>query len=85
MDDLEYSRPISFMKIDIEGGDLLALKGAKKIIKKNKMPIIFEYSFGREEEEGFEITFQDYVDFVNEINYRFVRCIDAINFLIMPK
>ena len=32
------------MKIDVQGYDLKVLKGAEKTIKKNKMPIIIEYS-----------------------------------------
>ena len=43
IDDLIIKEKISFMKIDIQGKDLDALKGAKKTILNNKMPILFEY------------------------------------------
>lgn len=83
IDSLKISTPISFMKVDVQGGDLFALQGAKKTIAKNKMPIIFEYEYLFEEELNF--NFQQYVDFVNEINYQFVRVINGQNFLIVPK
>lgn len=35
--------PIDFLKIDVEGGELGVLKGAKKLIKKNKPIIVFEH------------------------------------------
>ena len=44
LDDLDIKKEISFMKIDVQGYDLKVLKGAEKTIKKNKMPIIIEYS-----------------------------------------
>jgi hypothetical protein len=83
IDDIEFDKPISFIKIDIQGGDLFALKGAKETIKKYKMPIIFEYEYAFEEELG--LNFQEYVDFVDEIDYKFVNVIMGQNYLIMPK
>lgn len=83
IDSLNIEEPISFMKVDVQGGDLLALQGAVKTIEKNKMPILFEYEYHLEEE--FNLCFQDYVDFVNKINYRFHKVINGHNFLIIPK
>ncbi len=83
IDDLTYKPPVSFMKIDIEGGELFALKGAIKTIKKHRMAIIFEY--GSHFEEKLNSSFQDIVDFVAKINYRFERVVDNINYLIVPK
>ncbi|MBL7937052.1 MAG: FkbM family methyltransferase [Bacteroidia bacterium] len=83
IDSLNISTPISFMKIDVQGGDLYALQGAKHTILKHKMPIIFEYEYLFEEELNF--TFQQYVDFVAEIDYKFERVINGHNFLITPK
>ena len=37
---------INFIKIDVEGGELDVLKGAKGVIKKNKPIIIFECGLG---------------------------------------
>ncbi len=83
VDSLNIKESISFMKIDIEGGDLKAMQGARKIILKNKMPIIFEYSNVVEDKYG--LCFQDYIDFVQKINYRFSKVINDCNFLILPK
>jgi len=83
IDGLNIQEKISFMKVDVQGGDLYAMQGAVKTIAKNKMPIVFEYECSVEDE--LPITFQDYVDFVNHINYKFVKVIDGQNYLILPK
>jgi FkbM family methyltransferase len=83
VDSLNIQTPISFMKIDIQGGDLEAMMGAVKTIEKNRMPILFEYEYHFEERLG--MNFQQYVDFVLSIGYRFDRVITGHNFLILPK
>ena len=83
LDDLDYPLPISFMKVDAQGGDLFAMQGARKIIKKYRMPIIFEYEYLFEEK--LNMQFQEYVDFVGSIGYKFVRCYGGINHLILPQ
>ena len=83
IDSLNIKEPITFMKVDIQGSDLFALKGAKQTIFKNKMAILFE--FEQEFQEQFGTSFQDYVDFAAEINYKFVEIIAEKNFLIVPK
>jgi FkbM family methyltransferase len=83
IDSLEINEPISFMKIDIQGGDLQALQGAVKTINKNRMPIIFEYEYHFE--DRFSLCFQDYLDFVNSIGYKFHKVLNGHNFLIIPK
>lgn len=83
IDDMEFDRPISLMKVDVQGCDLFAMQGAKETIRKHKMPIIFE--FEQHFQEEFNTTFQDYVDFVHEINYKFVKPVNDFNFLIVPK
>lgn len=83
IDDLNIEEEISFMKIDIQGGDLLAMQGAKKTNEKNKMPILFKYEYHFE--ERFNMCFQDYVDFVQSLNYKFHEVISGHNFLIIPK
>jgi len=82
IDSLNIDEEISFMKIDIQGGDLLALKGAVHTIKKNKMPIIFEYESAYQDE--FNFNFQEYVDFVLSIGYRFDKVICEHNYLVLP-
>jgi len=42
IDSLNIAGPISFMKIDIQGGDLQGMQGAVKTIHRNRMPILFE-------------------------------------------
>ncbi len=83
IDDLNIETPISFMKVDVQGGDLYAMQGAIKTIAKHKMAILFEYEYLFEEEQSF--NFQQYVEFVEKINYKFVRVINGHNFLILPK
>ncbi|CAI8853242.1 FkbM family methyltransferase [Chryseobacterium sp. IT-36CA2] len=83
IDSIKFEKKISFMKIDIQGADLFALRGALNTIKRHKMAIIFEYE--EQFQQNFGTTFQDYVDLVNEIDYKFVKTIDKINYLILPK
>jgi len=83
IDSLNITDPISFIKIDIQGGDLQAMQGAVKTIQKNKCAILFEYEYHFEDK--YNMCFQDYVDFVNSINYKFHRVINGHNFLIIPK
>lgn len=83
VDSLQFEQPVSFMKVDVQGSDLFAMRGARETISRHRMPIIFEYEEQFQQEFG--TTFQDYVDFVSEIGYRFVRTIDSINFLIAAR
>ena len=83
LDSLDYPLPVSFMKVDVQGGDLFAMQGARGIIEKYKMPIIFEYEPSLEVKQNF--NFQQYVDFVDSINYTFVRVVDGHNYLILPR
>jgi len=82
IDSLNFDLPVSFMKIDIQGSDLFAMKGAVETIQKYRMPIIFEYEEGFQKD--FNTSFQDYVNFVNSIGYRFLKTIQDINYLIVP-
>jgi FkbM family methyltransferase len=83
LDDISFELPVSFIKIDIEGGELFALRGAINTINKYRMPIIFEYNSYYEEK--LNISFQEYVDFVSSINYKFEKIVDCINYVIIPK
>ena len=82
IDDLEFNKKISFMKIDVKGMDYKVLMGAKNTIEKNKMAIIFEYEdlF----EKKFNYNFEMFVNFVNDIDYKFQTIVKQ-NFLILPK
>jgi len=83
IDDIDFPLPISFMKVDVQGGDLLALKGAAKTIAKHRMPIIFEYEYLFEDE--LNLSFQDYVDFVLGSGYYFAKVIYGQNYLVLPR
>lgn len=83
IDDLNIDKPISFMKFDIQGADLFGMQGAIKTIKKNRMPILFEYESSLEGKVP--VSFQDYIDFVKSIGYIFSRVPMPDNFLILPK
>ncbi len=82
IDSLNIQEQISFMKVDIQGSDLFALQGAKNTILKNKMPILFEYE--EQFQNEFNTIFNDYVEFVKNINYKFERIITGVNYLIVP-
>ena len=83
IDDFEFKKKISFMKIDIQGYDLKALQGAVKTITKHKMPIIFEYTpeFSKE----LKYTFDDFEKFINNVDYYIAKKIDYYNYLVKPK
>jgi FkbM family methyltransferase len=82
IDSLDFDKPVSFMKIDIQGSDLAAMRGAVNTIAKHKMPIIFEYE--EQFQKDFNTSFQDYVEFVKSINYKFLKTVQDINYLIVP-
>jgi FkbM family methyltransferase len=83
IDSLDIKGTISFMKVDIQGSDLFALKGARETIMRNRMPILFEYE--KQFQEEFGTSFVDYMQFVESVQYRVVEVITDINFLIIPK
>jgi FkbM family methyltransferase len=83
IDSLDFTMPVSFIKIDIQGSDLAAMQGAVHTIARYKMPIIFEYE--EQFQQDFNTSFQDYVAFVDSIDYKFVKTVQEINYLIVPK
>jgi FkbM family methyltransferase len=83
IDSLDIREPVSFMKVDVQGGDLLAMQGAVETIARNRMPIVFEYEYRFEKE--YRLDFQEYVDFVRDIGYVFKKVIAAQNYLIVPR
>ncbi len=65
---LEYKEPnVSFIKIDIEGADLLALKGAKECINKCKPTILMEWN--KVNIIPFKVDNRDLMAFSKEMNY----------------
>ena len=80
IDDIQFSQPISAMKIDVQGYDLEVLKGAKQTIKRFQMPIIFEYE--KDFEKNLNYNFKDFLNFIDSIDYKISSKIDEQNFLI---
>lgn len=83
IDSIVFNAPVSFMKVDIQGSDLAAMKGAVETIRKYQMPIIFEYE--EQFQDEFNTSFQQYVEFVDSIGYRFLKTVEFINYIIVPK
>lgn len=83
IDDIYFDKAVSFMKIDVQGGDLFVMEGAIETIKRFRMPIIFEFEYQFQDE--LNLNFQEYIDFVNKIDYKFTRVIDGYNYLIQPR
>ena len=83
IDSLSINTPISFMKVDVQGSDLFAMQGAVETIRRHKMPILFE--FEQQFQSEFKTSFQDYVDFIESIDYKFSKVIMGINYLVIPK
>jgi FkbM family methyltransferase len=82
IDSLNIDTHISFIKIDVQGSDLFAMQGATKTILKHKPVIIFE--FEEPVQAQFKTSFNDYVEFVRSINYRFEKTVMGSNYLIIP-
>ena len=70
------------MKIDVQGWDLKVLRGSIKTIKKNRMPIIFEYEEIFEKEMNY--NFEDFLILFKNLDYKFKTVINN-NFLVLPK
>ena len=56
---------VSVIKIDIEGYDILGLRGCTELIKKYSPAIVFEFGTGCVEEG----TWQDYEEFIKSVGY----------------
>lgn len=82
IDELNIQEKISFIKVDIQGSDLFALQGAKNTILKNKPVIVFE--FEEQLQNEFKTSFNDYVEFVRSINYKFISILGLVNYIIIP-
>ncbi|OQW92753.1 MAG: hypothetical protein BWK78_00705 [Thiotrichaceae bacterium IS1] len=83
IDSLNIQTPISFMKVDTQGCDLFVLRGAIGTIKRHQMPILFE--FEEQFQAEFKTSWDDYVQFIDSIDYQIEKTIDKINYLIVPK
>jgi FkbM family methyltransferase len=75
--------PVNVIKLDIQGSELNALKGSVRTINKWKPLIIFEYE--QMFDAQFNVTWQDYLDFIESIDYKIVTTINTVNIVIEPK
>ena len=82
IDDFSFDKKISLMKIDVQGWDLKVLRGSIETIKKNRMPIIFEYEEIFEKEMNY--NFEDFLILFKNLDYKFKTVINN-NFLVLPK
>jgi FkbM family methyltransferase len=83
IDSLKIEHPISLIKVDIQGSDLFALRGARETIQQHQPTIIFE--FEQQFQAEFGTSLDDYMEFVKSINYKVEKMINGINYLIVPQ
>ena len=82
IDDIVLDGAVSVMKIDVQGSDLRAMKGARETIVKHQPVILFEYETLFNDE--FATSWQDYYEFINSINY-YVDTSFGSNHVARPK
>ena len=73
-DKLNFKKDVSFIKIDVEGHELKALNGMRKIINKCKPIIAFEFNNIIHSEENLKL-----IEFFKEFEYKFYT-IDYVSF-----
>jgi FkbM family methyltransferase len=83
VDDVMLPRSVSLIKVDVQGADLFAMRGARASIERHRPPIIFEFEplF----QSKFGTDWNDYERFVDEIDYRIAKIINGYNYLIVPR
>ena len=74
---------VDFMKFDIQGADLHGMKGAKETILRCKPTILYEHE--TQLDEMFNVTADDYAEFLAEINYEVVKVVGPPNVYIEGK
>ena len=82
IDSLNIDMPVSFMKVDVQGADLAAMRGAKSLIEKFRPAIVYEYE--ERYDEQFGVSKGHYQEFVDSIGYQLIES-DHDNYLICPK
>ena len=78
LDEVIGDEAVDFIKIDVEGMEMLVLEGAKNTINKNRPKIYIEI---------FNHHIEDFIQWVEINQYQFVlthRLINAVNFLVEP-
>jgi len=72
-DYLPHLSDVSLIKVDIEGADLLALRGARNTIERNRPVIVMEVEPRWYESYG--ITTEEIVKFFDDLNYGIYECV----------
>jgi FkbM family methyltransferase len=67
IDSINFSKPVSAIKIDVQGSDYATLCGAKNTILTHKPLIMFEYETFFD--DRFDSSFQHYLRFLDEVGY----------------
>jgi FkbM family methyltransferase len=80
--DFEFGR-LDFLKVDVQGYDLFVLRGAREQIRKFRPTILFEFESQFQDRVG--TSFQDYLDFLREIEYIVADVFNGINYLCVPQ
>ncbi len=66
---------VSLIKVDIEGADLLALRGARNTIARNRPAIVMEVE--PRWYESYDITADDITEFFDTLDYEMFRLVDG--------
>jgi FkbM family methyltransferase len=82
VDEIDVQRPLSAIKVGARRTGLRALIGARRTIARHRPAVIFKFEQLQAE---FATSFQDWVDFVASIDYRFDRIVSDINYLVLPR
>lgn len=83
IDAMRFAARVSFIKIDIQGSDLFAMRGARETILRDRPVLIFEFESQFQKEFG--TSFEDYFGFIREIGYEVIDTINGINYVVAPK
>lgn len=81
IDSLDIQGDVSVIKVDVQGSDLNALRGAVQTIERCKPAIIFEYEVTLQEQFG--TCLADYEALIADIGYRIEQRF-AHNYIILP-
>jgi len=83
VDEIDLQRPLSAIKVGARRTGLHALTGARTTIARYGPAVIFK--FEQQLQAEFGTSFQDWVDFVASIDYRFDSIVCDVNYLALPR
>jgi len=69
LDDIIHERPVDFIKIDVEGAELLVFKGATSLLSNQKKPIIMSEINPQQLKNVSGIKPIEYVEYINSFGY----------------